>query len=154
MHSRRQFLAMMCGLLSGVIGAILGVPLLVFSVAPLLRRQKNLWVKVCPTSGVQKGEPMRFVYSFLREDAYLQKTERGTVYVMTDDGRYFTVLSNVCPHAGCGVRWDRQSKAFLCPCHNGRFDAKGKVIAGPPPKPLNEVVHEARDGFLFIKMKA
>lgn len=49
------------------------------------------------------------------------------------DVRAFSV---VCTHLGCRVQWDQQEGNFLCPCHMGRFDTAGAVIAGPPPTPL------------------
>lgn len=50
------------------------------------------------------------------------------------------VFSSVCTHLGCQVGWDSREKNFLCPCHVGRFDTSGKVIAGPPPTPLQSFV--------------
>ena len=46
------------------------------------------------------------------------------------------VFSSICTHLGCAVHWDAQAGNFLCPCHQGRFDTNGNVIAGPPPAPL------------------
>ena len=37
-----------------------------------------------------------------------------------------------CPHLGCNVHWEADKNRFLCPCHNGIFDAAGTAIAGPP----------------------
>ena len=45
-------------------------------------------------------------------------------------------FSVICTHLGCRVQWDQGEGNFLCPCHVGRFDTSGKVIAGPPPSPL------------------
>ncbi len=154
LSSRRQFLRKMSQLLGGIITLLLGIPLIGFSLAPLFQKRRELWVKLGPISNVKRGEPTKFVYTFFKEDAYLHKVERGTVYVVTLDGRTYRVLSNVCTHAGCGVRWDDKAKAFLCPCHNGQFDITGKVIAGPPPKPLNEIEHKVEGGILSIRMKA
>lgn len=50
------------------------------------------------------------------------------------------VFSSVCTHLGCQVGWDSREKNFLCPCHVGRFDTSGTVIAGPPPAPLQSFV--------------
>jgi Rieske Fe-S protein len=152
--SRRQFLRWVSDLLGAIVAVILAVPLIGFSLAPLLQKRKDLWVRLGPLSDVKKDEPTKFVYSFTREDAYLQKVERGTVYVLTHDGRAFKVFSNICTHAGCGVRWEKGQGAFLCPCHNGRFDINGKVVAGPPPRPLNEMEHKVDGGVIFIKMEA
>jgi Rieske Fe-S protein len=44
----------------------------------------------------------------------------------------FQAFSSVCPHLGCRVHWEEESKEFLCPCHNGVFDADGVAISGPP----------------------
>ncbi len=46
------------------------------------------------------------------------------------------VFSSICTHLGCHVTWDQTAGNFLCPCHLGRFDSEGRVIAGPPPAPL------------------
>ena len=44
-----------------------------------------------------------------------------------------------CTHTGCVVRWREAEKAYVCPCHDGRFGADGRVISGPAPLPLRAV---------------
>ncbi len=44
----------------------------------------------------------------------------------------FLALSDVCPHLGCKVHWDSSGGEFVCPCHNGHFDAEGNPTSGPP----------------------
>ena len=41
-----------------------------------------------------------------------------------------------CTHLGCEVAWVEAERRYRCPCHEGTFDDEGRVIAGPPPKPL------------------
>ncbi len=48
----------------------------------------------------------------------------------------FRAFSPICTHLGCIVKWDPTAKKILCPCHAGEFDAEGKNVAGPPPRPL------------------
>ena len=42
--------------------------------------------------------------------------------------------SSRCTHMGCPVQLSQGG--FACPCHNGRYDAEGRNISGPPPRPL------------------
>lgn len=48
----------------------------------------------------------------------------------------FVALGQKCTHLGCPVLWKAAERRFHCPCHAGFFDEEGKVLAGPPPRPL------------------
>jgi isorenieratene synthase len=37
---------------------------------------------------------------------------------------------------GCPVGYDAEVDRFRCPCHGGLFDGDGRVLAGPPERPL------------------
>lgn len=50
-----------------------------------------------------------------------------------------TARSLRCTHWGCVVRWREAERAYVCPCHAGRYDADGNVLEGPPPFPLRAV---------------
>lgn len=41
-----------------------------------------------------------------------------------------------CTHTACTVEWQKESDAFVCPCHGARFGASGNVLQGPAEKPL------------------
>jgi Rieske Fe-S protein len=47
-------------------------------------------------------------------------------------------FSAVCTHLNCTVQYSQAARLILCACHNGKFDLNGKVVSGPPPKPLEE----------------
>jgi len=44
-----------------------------------------------------------------------------------------------CTHLGCLVQWRPAEQKFYCPCHTGFFDAAGRNISGPPPRPLERI---------------
>ena len=39
---------------------------------------------------------------------------------------------------------------FICPCHGGVYDFQGKVIGGPPVRPLDRFQTRVRDGQVQI----
>lgn len=44
-----------------------------------------------------------------------------------------------CTHSGCQVRWQESEQIYFCACHDGKYDAAGKPIAGPPPRALADI---------------
>lgn len=45
-------------------------------------------------------------------------------------------VSDICTHAGCGVRYDHVNKILTCPCHGSRYSLSGSVLQGPATRPL------------------
>lgn len=48
----------------------------------------------------------------------------------------FLVLSAVCTHSGCTVRYAAATTDILCPCHGSTFALDGAVTNGPADAPL------------------
>ena len=48
-----------------------------------------------------------------------------------------TSKSYKCPHAGCQASWNKDEKAFICPCHGSKFDKDGKLLRGPATEGLS-----------------
>jgi nitrite reductase/ring-hydroxylating ferredoxin subunit len=65
----------------------------------------------------------------------------GKVAIYRDERGVCHEHSAVCPHLECIVHWNGAEKTWDCPCHGSRFDALGRVIAGPANSPLAEVDH-------------
>ena len=65
----------------------------------------------------------------------LSGTER--ILIIRGTGDTFTVLSAVCTHAGCTVRYDRNSDQVACPCHGSRYSLSGAVALGPATRSLD-----------------
>jgi len=153
--TRRRFLSYLTGLLAGIIALIAGIPLAGFVISPLLQKKREIWVKLGPASALIPGEPVKFIYSYQRIDGWFEKTVHNTVYGVESAkaADEIVVLSNICTHLGCGVRWDDGRRAFLCPCHNGVFDMEGKVVSGPPPKPLPRLRWKIAKGQILVRVE-
>ncbi|WP_447974227.1 QcrA and Rieske domain-containing protein [Nitrospira sp. Kam-Ns4a] len=95
---------------------------------------KNVWVlKASPAvlEGIYRGKDMDF------------KDHTGRVIWTNKREIPYVAYSGKCPHLGCGYKWRKVPKLgreiFLCPCHLSIYDASGKVLDGPAPRPLDPV---------------
>ena len=62
----------------------------------------------------------------------------------------FVAFSQKCTHLSCAVIPKPAEGVFHCPCHEGLFDLRtGRVLAGPPPRPLPRILIEVRGGEIF-----
>ncbi len=77
----------------------------------------------------------------------------GQEFIVTRDEKGIRAFSTRCTHLGCRVHWLEEKRQFFCPCHEGYFDEKGQVIAGPPPRPLDPIPVVEREGHLYMKSK-
>ena len=139
-------------LIGGLITLGLGVPAIAYIIGPSLQSSTtDEWISLGAASKVELGTPTLFTAKIQRKAGWIVNEEEISVYVITEDGRTFRAMSNVCTHLGCRIRWVADKKQFFCPCHNGVFDKDGKVVSGPPPKPLNQYEIKAENGQLSIR---
>jgi len=93
--------------------------------------EKNVWiVKATPAvlEKVYQGKDMEF------------RDATGKTLWTNKKDIPFIAFSGKCPHLGCGYKWRKHKvlgPVFLCPCHVSIYDASGKVIEGPAPRPLD-----------------
>jgi nitrite reductase/ring-hydroxylating ferredoxin subunit len=73
------------------------------------------------------------------------------ILIRLNDGS-FRAYEQKCTHLSCAVYYSPDKNKIECPCHHGYFDAyDGKVLAGPPPRPLPHLEVAVRDGRVFVK---
>jgi Rieske Fe-S protein len=63
-------------------------------------------------------------------------------------------FSAVCTHLNCTVQYQEASHQIWCACHNGLYDMNGRVVSGPPPKPLEEYTVHVRGEEVVISRHA
>jgi menaquinol-cytochrome c reductase iron-sulfur subunit len=147
--SRRQFALLGTQAAGAVVGLALGIPIIGFLISPLFRRQTSVERLVGDIANVPERQPTKFEVSF-PQNAWPVPEVKAAVYVVKL-GNQTRVLSNVCSHMQCPVRWEDALKQFLCPCHGGLYDITGNNVGGPPPKPLPEYVHRLDGTTLYIE---
>ncbi len=152
--SRRDAMKMAIALIGGLIGTALGIPAIAYLIGPALKKDEANWIRVSSLSTIELGTPTLLKPKIVRQDGWIEEEEEVGVYVLTEDGRNYHAMSNICTHLGCRVRWIAEREQFFSPCHNGVFDKHGYVVSGPPPRPLDEFETKIEDGNLYIQLPA
>jgi len=98
-----------------------------------LRENKDFPVRmIADRIHVKEGDPDSIRPG---EGRVLEHQGKRVAAARDQDGR-LSICSAVCPHMGCIVAWNEAESTWDCPCHGSRFEAGGKVIAGPAEKDL------------------
>jgi len=131
--SRRGFLNYFVGLgTAGWIGAVL---------YPVLRYLK-------PLSDTGAGGPVKLTPAEVQKvdkEAFVIARSGTRKLIVFNAGGTLRALDAKCTHEGCTVQYVPGDSVIWCACHNGKYDLDGKVLAGPPPRPLEQWV-ATRDG--------
>jgi glycine/D-amino acid oxidase-like deaminating enzyme/nitrite reductase/ring-hydroxylating ferredoxin subunit len=69
-------------------------------------------------------------------EGMLVKLDGKKVAAYRDEAGKLTLLSPVCTHLKCIVKWNAVDKTWDCPCHGSRFKPTGEVFSGPAEEPL------------------
>lgn len=96
--------------------------------------------RIAKVTELEPGSALNFSYP---------KEEDSAILVRSPDGSY-SAFGQKCTHLSCPVHYAKAHGRLECPCHEGGFDAKtGEVLYGPPPRPLDRIKIEVRNGEIF-----
>jgi len=148
--SRRRFLGYAIGGIAGVVTIGYAVPLANYIIRPSLKKSEEAWSKVGSVEDLKVNEPGTLTFSAQTKVGWVsEKAEHDVWAVRRPDGTV-TVFSPVCPHLGCGYRWNPATSHFECPCHASVYDINGKVLGGPAPRDLDTLPSKVENGILYV----
>lgn len=135
--TRRDYLRILVTISGGLLGGTAAVALGLFR-----RRDEATAGQVRVAEAIAPGAFVRFRYPTDADPAIAIRLADGAL----------VAYSAVCTHLSCTVLWNRAAGRLDCPCHDGAFDPHdGKVLAGPPPRPLPAIRLEERpDGIYAV----
>jgi Rieske Fe-S protein len=124
--SRRSFLNIILG--GGVIGLLGSIlyPIMRFVLPPKLGEAVQSSVTAGKVGELKPNSGKIFKFG-----------NRPGLLILTASGEY-KAFSAVCTHLQCTVQYVPGQSKIWCACHNGQFNLNGEVMAGPPPKALEE----------------
>jgi Rieske Fe-S protein len=136
-HDRRSFLARFVSggiaVITAALAALAGI-----AAAPRAHRVTRRWRRTISVFDVPPERPIASVIAERQADGWYETRKQSVVFI-DREGDGYRALSATCSHLGCRVRWDATSELYLCPCHGGAYDRNGRVVAGPPPRPLQRL---------------
>jgi cytochrome b6-f complex iron-sulfur subunit len=137
--SRRRFLTLLLGVCASLGLAGLAAPVLRY-LYPVKQAAVEPKVKVATVSQLKP----------LGAAVYFDYQEEPAALILEADGtpRAFYLA---CTHFGCITKWMEKDKFFFCPCHGGKFGPDGKVLGGPPPRPLQQLKVVKEGDALYVK---
>lgn len=92
-------------------------------------------LKIEGASNLQPGMSLNFRYPTEKDSAILIRAQNGNYYA----------YGQKCTHLSCPVYYAKQRDRLECPCHEGGFAVEdGRVLYGPPPRPLDQIKLEVR----------
>lgn len=155
---RRSFVLALFAVTGTMVSTLLAIPLVRFVTYPLRKgASETAWSDVGPmTDFAGLNAPIAKTITVERRDAWQSTSAQTAVYVLppkpgqTGLGQ-LRILSPICSHLGCSVRWEGNQNKFICPCHSGSFTADGDRIAGPPPRSMDTLESKVENGVLKVR---
>ncbi len=164
--TRREAVMSALGAIVGFIGAALAVPLVAFLFGPAVSgtrpggllgrsipptpRSRAPWSPVGELAALPQGQPTLTTVQLPVQEGWIQSTMAVAVYVERTGPDSAVIFDLHCTHMGCPVVWNQAAGRFLCPCHGGVYDANGRVLSGPPPRPLDRYAVKVDGGVLYM----
>ncbi len=152
-HSRRTLFKYLVSGIAAAVAAILAVPLGGFFVGPALKKTRAVWKRAGVVNDFRIGEIRLVVLEPLEFPRWPEDWEQQAAWVYRKGDADFVLYDLHCTHVGCPVNWSPQARRFFSPCHGGVFDQEGRVLAGPPPRPLDRYEVKIDKGVLYAGAK-
>jgi menaquinol-cytochrome c reductase iron-sulfur subunit len=155
MPERRSFLGLLLAGVGGLVSAVLAIPLVRFVTFPLrVPAEETSWSDVGKLDEfVSLAEPVARTIDVKKIDGWRSSVVQNGVYVVPMGDGHLKVLSSVCPHLGCAVRWIEKQDRFICPCHGGTFTSAGVHLSGPPLRAMDELESKVENGVLKVRFQ-
>ena len=137
--SRREFAKFLC-LVSGGMAVGSGWVAIKDKIFPPFTFQGEFFV--CKKSDIPLGGTHPF---------QIEGSKIPFILIHLNDGS-FRAYEQKCTHLSCAVFYSPEHNKIECPCHHGFFDARdGKVLAGPPPRPLPHLTVVIQGDDIYVR---
>jgi quinol---cytochrome c reductase iron-sulfur subunit, bacillus type len=142
--TRRRFMTGTAHVAGAVAVSAIALPAVGFALGPIFEEKEVEWQ---PVGNFDDFNAEEYIPKTIVEEEGIGVVGATTVYMRkrnekidleeADEYNKVVAISTRCMHLGCPVRYIPASERFICPCHGGVYDFRGKVAGGPPVRPLD-----------------
>jgi Rieske Fe-S protein len=156
---RREFLRVAAGLATAGALARAALPVAVLAEDGRQEGDKEFWVATLgKVKHLNEKKPVLVKAEFKDGEGRVADDEKVYVrweYISKNKGRWI-VLSSICQHLKCMVKYADDDGIFRCPCHGSEYDLDGMKTKGPSKKDLPDYSADAyeEDGSLKLRREA
>jgi menaquinol-cytochrome c reductase iron-sulfur subunit len=155
--TRRRLMSGVVHGAGGVAAAAFTLPALGFALGPIFSRVPFSWQTIGVPSDFPNDTYVNRVITIVpgigeagTSLAYVRARNPALDTEPEDQYNHFIALTSRCAHLGCPVRFVSAAQRFVCPCHGGVYDIRGKVASGPPVRPLDRFYTRVYQGYVQI----
>ena len=149
--NRRDFLNLFNLGIGALVGVIIGLPVVGALIAPMLRKEPEVWEAVGDESNFKVGDTVEVSFSDPSALPWTGVAAKTGAWLRRESQDQFLAFALNCTHLGCPVHWLQDAELFMCPCHGGVYYKDGNVAAGPPPRPLANYPVRINNGKIEIR---
>ncbi|MGI8427831.1 MAG: ubiquinol-cytochrome c reductase iron-sulfur subunit [Solirubrobacteraceae bacterium] len=155
--TRRRFMTATVHSAGAVAAAAFTLPALGFALGPLASREPFDWQSIGASTDFTEQTYVTKVLTIVpgvgeagKSIAFVRARDPSIDTEPSDKYNQFIALSSRCAHLGCPVRFVSAAERFICPCHGGVYDFRGKVSSGPPVRPLDRFYTRLNNGLVEV----
>lgn len=149
--TRKGFLGLFVVGSAGLGSLALGIPIVGYLLRPVIKPERNVWRDVGAVDSFTVGSTVQVNLQYADQLSWAGNTAYTAAWLRRETEDSFICYASYCPHLGCPVHWLSAPEIYLCPCHGSVFDANGKVLGGPSPRPLFTYPCRIRNGRVQVK---
>lgn len=150
---RRRFLKRVVFGVGAASAVAIGGLLASAAVGPVIEQSPARWIPIAPMRELPSDQVTTVTMRYeLMSGFHKSSVIKPVIVCRWANENELVVFNTTCTHLGCTVHWDEKKNIFECACHGGQFDRDGKVIAGPPPRPLDRYRFKVENGYLMVEV--
>jgi menaquinol-cytochrome c reductase iron-sulfur subunit len=142
--TRRRFMTVTANGAGAVAAGAFVLPALGFAIGPIFKNIQHGWETVGTVNQFPDNNYVPVILTLVpglgeagKTTVYMRKFNPAIDVDKYDRGTPYIAITTKCSHVGCPVRWIPAAERFVCPCHGGVYDLLGRVVSGPPVRPLD-----------------